>query len=197
MGDTKEYGSLEAFKKHVNSAKVEEAVYANGVWAVRYTSGKENLSIAYHLTAHEIIERKVNGKDVVIPMFSSPLVKEDRSGHIEIGRTSLDTRFGLPVWLMADEKHSVYMVMNLNSQTTPVKLQTPDGTLETDALPLGRIIYQPKSEKTLDILSGPILGRIDFAAKTKQPQILFNNVPIAKENLKTQRSGAWSLTTKP
>ena len=95
-------------------------------------------------------------------MFSSPLVKEDRSGHIEIGQTTLDTIYGLPIWLMADEKHSVYMVMNLNNQATPVKLKTPDGVLKTDALPLGRIIYQPKSEKTLDILSGPTLGRIDL-----------------------------------
>jgi hypothetical protein len=130
-------------------------------------------------------------------MFSSPLVKEDHSGYIEIGRTSLSTRFGLPVWLMADEKHGVYMVMNLNSQATPVTLKTPDGTFRTDALPLGRIIYQPKSEKTLDILSGLGLGCINFAAKTKQPQVLLNNVFMPKGNSKAQASGTWSFTATP
>jgi hypothetical protein len=95
---------------------------------------------------------------------------------------------------MADEKRSVYMVMNLNSQATAVTLKTPDGTLETDALPLGRIIYKPKSEKTLEILSAQRLGSIHFAAKAKQPNVLMNDVAVPKGNLKRQSAETWVFT---
>jgi hypothetical protein len=196
VAEANDYDSFESFKKHVKASQIEEALYANGVWAVRYTNGKENLSIAYHLTAHEIIERRINGKDVVIPMFSSPLVKEDRNGYIEIARTSLNTRFGLPIWLMADEKRSTYMVMNPNSQNTPVDLKTPDGELKIDALPLARIIYKPRSKKTLEILSAPELGIIQFSAKTKQPKIIVNDTPLSMNNVKSQGHGTWTATTK-
>jgi hypothetical protein len=196
IADTGDYEALEAFKEHIKSTKVEEVVYANGVWAVKYTSGKEDISIIYHLIWHEIIERKVNGKDVAIPMFLSPLVKEDRSGHIEIGKTALSTSFGLPVWLMADEKRSVYMVMNLNSQAVPVTLKTPDGELKTAALPLGRIIYQPKSEKTLDVLSAQGLSPVQFAAKTRQPKVFMDDASVAKENVKAKTSGTWVFTSQ-
>ena len=186
VADTKDFASLEAFKEHIKCANLEEVVYANGVWAVKYVSGKEDLSIVYNLALHEIIERKVNGKDVVAPIFLSPLVKADRTGHIEIGKTVLDTRFGLPVWLMADEKHGVYMVMNLNNQPIPVSLKTPDGELTTDALPLGRIIYQPRLEKTLDILSAQGLSPIKFTAKVNPQQVLVNDVYVSNESLKKE-----------
>ena len=127
-------------------------------------------------------------------MFLSPTVKEDRSGHIDIERTTLSTGFGLPIWLMADEKRNVYTVMNPNHQPTSVKLNTPDGELKTDVLPLGRVIYQPKSEKTLDVLCGMDLGRIDFTAKTRNPEVFVNNVRMPNENLKAQGSGVWSFT---
>jgi hypothetical protein len=191
VAEASDYDSFESFKKHIKASQIEEALYANGVWAVRYTNGKESLSIIYHLTWHEIIERKVNGKDVIIPMFLSPMVKEDRSGRIEIGRTRLSTRFGLPVWLMADEKRGTYMVMNPNNQNTPIDLKTPDGELNTDALPLGRIIYQPKSEKTLEILSAPELGNIHFSSKTKQPTVIVNDATLPMKNLKSQGHGTW------
>ena len=194
VGSTKEYGSLESFRKHVNSAKVDETLSANGVWAVRYESGGESLSIVYHLRAHEIIERRIDGEALAVPMFTSPLVKCDRNGHIEIGKASLDTCFGLPVWLMADEKHGVYMVMNLNGQAVPVALKTPDGELKTDALPLGRIIYQPKSVKTLEILSAEGLAPVHLKAKVKQPKILVNDVPVSNGNLKKTGPETWVFT---
>ena len=191
VADTKEFSSFEAFRKHIADAEVEETFYSNGVWAVRYTSGGESLSIVYHAISHEIIERKINNKDVIIPMYSSPLVKEDRSGHIEIDNTSLDTSFGLPVWLMANEKQSVYMVLNLNNVTTPVKLKTPDGTLETDALPLGRIIYRSKDVKALELLSasGPVTVR--FKADVEQPRVTLNMVAEPSQRVKTKGNGTW------
>jgi hypothetical protein len=172
---------------------VEEVLYANGVWAVKYASGQESVSIVYHVTAHEVIERKVNGGDLAIQMFSSPMVKEDRNGHIEIGRTSLDTCFGLPVWLMADEKHGVYMVMNLNNHAMPVHLRTQDGELKTEALPLGRIIYQPKSERTLEILSATDLKPITFTSRTGHPKASINDIPVSGEDLRHQGGEVWTL----
>jgi hypothetical protein len=192
VADASSFDSFRAFRTHIQEAKVDEVVYSNGVWAVRYVSGKENLSITYHLTAHEIIERKINGKDVVVPMFSSPLVKEDRSGHIDIGRTTLDTAFGLPVWLVANEEQGIYMILNLNDVSTPVKLKTPDGALETNALPLGHIIYRPKAENTLEILSAEDLASISFSAYTEQPKVTFNNSLTLK--VKTIRKDAMTWT---
>ena len=196
VAEASEYSSFESFKKHIKTSQIEETLYANGVWAVRYTSGQERLSIIYHLAWHEIIERKINGRDVVIPMFLSPMVKEDRDGHIEIGNTSLTAHFGLPVWLMADEKRNVYMVMNPNHQPTSVDLKTPDGELKIDAMPLGRIIYQPKSEKTLEILSVLEPGSIHFSAKAKQPKVIVNDIPLPMNNLESQGRESWIATMK-
>jgi tRNA G26 N,N-dimethylase Trm1 len=83
------------------------------------------------------------------------------------------------------------MVMNLNSQATPVTLKTPDGTLEIDALPLGRMIYQPRSERTLEILSAQGLGSVRFTAKAEQPKVLVNDATVPNENLRKDNSGTW------
>jgi hypothetical protein len=38
------------------------------------------------------------------------------------------------------------------------------------------------------------LGRIDFTAKTRNPEVFVNNVRMPNENLKAQGSGVWSFT---
>jgi len=185
-----EFGSLAAFRRHIESSRLEETKTAAGVWSVRYSSGSEELEIVYHLHHLELIERRANGAKLDCPMYEGPYVAESRCGEVAVGRTVLRGRLGLPLMLVAVDEEGYYAVFNLNDEAVPIELSTPRGSLSCPALQRGRILYCPDQSPTVDIISARAPGEIRFHSDTTVPAATLNGEPMHLE----QCGARWHAT---
>jgi hypothetical protein len=135
-----EFRNAAEFRAYVSRARVTDVVSGDGVRDVSYASDGGSLGLRYSLRDLHVLERRIEGRQYGPPMLEAPCVRQGR-GPIAVGGATL-TAGGAPAWLLADAGRRVWVAANPSDELTPVRLETPEGALETDAFGFGRIVWR-------------------------------------------------------
>ncbi|MFT5367823.1 MAG: hypothetical protein ACI8V2_002784 [Candidatus Latescibacterota bacterium] len=131
--------------------------YDEGVerhWSVAYTRDQKTVGIEIELMEWQLKRRWTHEGDLGTPMLDSPIAKQSRTGHIEIGDATL-TCGQHPAWLFTCPDTNTYVAAYHGPNAAPLTLTLPSGKVEISSLTSGLIIWK-NGEVTIDALD--ILG---------------------------------------
>jgi hypothetical protein len=134
---------------------------------IRWDNGLEPMSFKLDTYDRDVLERKLGGKDVEIPMFESPLARQSNSGTISVNNATLTSTEDVTVYLIADSTQHTYVAVNPTSKTTKIILRTELGQLTIAELEFGKVeisLYEGTYE--LNIEAVHIKGLIQFSPTT-------------------------------
>ena len=174
VGSTGEYPSFEAFRAHIESSRITDTTDEAFIRQVEYQSDGDAISITVDLKTDALLERCIDGKVYEAPFLSANTVKEDNSGHIEVGNSTLITD-PRPAWLLADEGLPCYVAATPSDQGGPLVLRTPEGTLECDDFGFGRIAYMPGGSPGIDILAKNFQSPVYFPCRDGSAPVVYLN----------------------
>lgn len=135
-----DFRSAAEFRAHVGRACVSDVVSGGGVRDVSYASDGGSLGLRYSLHDLRVLERRIDGRPYVPPMLEAPCVRQGR-GPIAVGDATLSAG-SVPAWLLADSGRRLWVAANPSNELAPLRFETPDGALETDAFGFGRIVWR-------------------------------------------------------
>jgi hypothetical protein len=135
--------------------------YDEGVersWSVEYTRDDQTVGIEIELMEWQLKRRWTQDGDLGTPMLDSPIAKQSRSGHIQIGDTTL-TCGEHPAWLFSCPDTNTYVAAYHGPDPAALTLSVPNGKVEIPSLTSGLIIWQDGKVtlNALDIKSAPII----------------------------------------
>jgi hypothetical protein len=135
-----EFRSAAEFRQYVSRARVTDVVSGDGVRDVSYASDGGSLGLRYSLHDLGVLERRIDGRRCTAPMLEAPCVRQGR-GPIAVGGATV-TAGGAPAWLLADSGRRLWVSANPSNESVPLRFETPEGALETDAFGFGRIVWR-------------------------------------------------------
>jgi hypothetical protein len=138
------FASAAAFLAHLRQATVEDSLDAERVRTVTYRSGGDEVQVRYDLWRTQPGERRLNGQVYEPPSLASPLAVQGSSGTLTVGSATLRTD-QQPVWLIAQEvdpAQRAWIAVNPGNQPTPLRLETPYGTVTAERWGLGRLEWR-------------------------------------------------------
>jgi hypothetical protein len=134
IGTAAEYGSFEAFRKHIASARISEHAWLGEVRQIRYESGVDELEMHYNPETQEVLKTKVNGASLAYHGLQSPFAVQSDCGFLQVGEVSLHTDPGVPAWL-AFEPESRWLAAALpTDQAGWMRIVTPGAIFECASL---------------------------------------------------------------
>ncbi len=127
-------------------------------WSVEYTRNNETLGIEIELMEWQLKRRWTHQGDLGTPMLDSPVAKQSRDGHIEIGNTTL-TCGQHPAWLFTCPSTNTYVAAYHGPTPAPLTLTLPNGKVEISSLTSGLLIWQDGKVtiNALDLANEPII----------------------------------------
>jgi len=178
VSDRNSFTTLGDFKRHIYAAKVRDITDENNIREVSYRSDPDEILIKYDKWNDIALERRINGKTYVSPMLNSPKIKQDDSGRIEISRSTLLTE-KVPAWLFADEERGCYVAANLMDKSTPLRLSTLKGKVESESFAFGKIVYRPDDDIVkLDIMTTRYETPLRFTRPDKPFSVSLNGEDV-------------------
>jgi hypothetical protein len=136
-----DFPSLEAFAAYMARAQISDSVSAENEREVVYEGGGEALSLRYSLWDLRVLERRINGEAYSPPPLEAPLVRQTDGAPIALGAATLDAG-GSPAWLLADDERQVWVATKVAAKPGPLQLAVPGGSLEIDALAVGKVVWR-------------------------------------------------------
>ena len=89
-----------------------------------------------------ILKRRWNENgDLDCPMLDSPIAKQSRSGHIEVGEATLSCGPS-PGWLYASPAQDTYVAAYHGPESAPLVLMVPNGHVALPSIRSGLVIWQ-------------------------------------------------------
>jgi len=168
LGDVTEYGSFEAFQKHMHAAKVKQNLdEAKPTLHVAYTSGTDTLEMGFHIgvmreVLHKSIEpprivayHRVNGKRPYPARgidLDCPLGQMGSCARLEKNGAVLETVAGQRALLKVEPVSKTTVGINPFIDPTPFRLTTAEGIVVKADGPLGcgRVTVRP-TVNTLEV----------------------------------------------
>ena len=144
VSERRAYASAREFLTYLRRSHVADSVDEDHIRTVTYSNGGESLSLRYDLWNTVPVARYLNGEAYSAPQLSSPLAVQGDTGYLEAGKARL---FGQPqpLWLIAQELDPAgctYVAVNPGQPATPLRLETPAGTLQASAWSMGRLEWR-------------------------------------------------------
>jgi len=137
----------------LNDTADPSATYDEGaerIWSVEYSREDQTVGIEVDLMQW-ILKRRWDQKgDLDCPMLESPVAKQSRSGHIEVGEATLSCGPS-PSWLYAAPSAGIYVAAYHGPDTSPLVLMVPEGHVALPSIRAGLVIWD-KGEVTIDAL---------------------------------------------
>ena len=178
IGSSHEFVSFKQFREHISNSVISDVTSSDFIRKVSYKRGNKKISLRVDLKTDALMDRYINGKLYHPPLLSSNTVKQDNSGRIELNGSLLITD-PRPTWFLIDEEIDCYVVATTSSDSGPLKLITPNGTLECANFGFGRIAYFPAKCPRLEILAQERPSPIYFDKNGTDPTVFFNGEDIS------------------
>ncbi len=144
----------EAFANSQISEALDEARAFDGEnqrnWALSYSDGKRELGIEVDLMRWQVQRRWADGESLDFPMLASPIARQDRSGHIEIGAASLRCAQA-PAWLLALPEAELWVGAYHGPEASAFSLELPAGRVDVERLEAGIVVWD-KGQVRVDAL---------------------------------------------
>jgi hypothetical protein len=142
------YPNAAAFGEAVTAGElIDQAeapfVFANQgerLWQVTYSRDDRTLGLEVDLMRWQLKRRWTQAGEAGWPMLESPVARESRSGHVEVGEASLDCGQGAG-WLWANPKKNRWVAGYHGQEPAPLTLHVPDGEVHLEGIRLGTIIW--------------------------------------------------------
>jgi hypothetical protein len=109
-------------------------------WTVEYTRAGHTLGIEVDLMAWALKRRWTQDGEVGWPMLESPMARQSRSGHIEVGGATLDCGTEA-AWLFASPDTGRYVAAYHGLRPAPLTLTVPGGTVEIAEMGTGVVVW--------------------------------------------------------
>lgn len=109
-------------------------------WTVEYIRDGRILGIEVDLMAWALKRRWTQDGDVGWPMLESPVARQSRAGHIEVGGATLDCG-PESAWLFASPATGRYVAAYHGLMPAPLTLTVPGGTVEIAAMGTGVVVW--------------------------------------------------------
>jgi len=122
------------------------------LWAVEYTRGGQSLGLEVDLMAWALKRRWTQEGDLGWPMLESPVARQSRSGHIEVGDATLDCG-PEPAWLFASPETGRYVAAYHGLEPAPLHLSVPGGNVSIEAMGTGTVVWD-KGEVVVEAVGG-------------------------------------------
>jgi len=170
VAERDEYDSAGDFLDQLREAELRDTADDQHIRQVHYRNGADTIALRYDLWHSRPVGRSINGEAVSSPALASPLAVQSSSGRIE-GRAAVLETDAQPVWLIADEAdpaHRTWIAVNPMERATPVRFQTPGGTVNAEKWGLGRMEWR-MSETDGQLL---VIDPIEKPAGLKTPPSL-------------------------
>ncbi len=140
-----EFADAAAFRRHAASVRLSDAVDPEHRRTIACSSATGSLGLAYSLRDMSLIERRGDGAVYSPPMSragtiggAGPQFIVFRDAPVELGRATADAA-SAPAWLTADDDARRYVFVHPSDTPVPVRLRTPDTTIECASFGFGRI----------------------------------------------------------
>ncbi|MEI6423001.1 MAG: hypothetical protein WCP55_12340, partial [Lentisphaerota bacterium] len=152
LGDRKEYGSFENFRKTMLSAKLPLDTGKGFLRHVKYERPGKQLEVEWHSYNENYPVRSINGKpDTFVRDLESPEFAVNSTGKLNTENAALTGAPGKSYWLLSSPQTNAYVAYQPNlEQELPVELSTPFGIVSAERFPFGKIVLQ-KSGDTLEL----------------------------------------------
>lgn len=194
VASREQFPDAAAFAAHLAVATVEDAT-VEGVRQIRYRSGGDNLLLRYSLSDMAVIERRVNGEQVVSVPLDSPVAVQCHVSPLVLGGIRLD----VPVepaanWLSTDPEGGTIIATRATATPGPFALHLPDGrSVSAPALGLARITCRPGSgEVAIECAGQPAV--LTLAGWFEHPAVVLNG-EAASDRLRAGAAGEWFLSS--
>jgi hypothetical protein len=184
-----DYPSAVAFYEHLVSARLSDSVSGDGVRQIEYENGGQALALRYDLRDLRVLERRINGEVYVPPMLEAPGVVQGRAEHLTAGPTTLRAH-NAPAWLLVDEARRTWVAAVTAEEPVPLRLEVPAGTVEADALALGRVVWR-EAEGRVEVEAAPLPAGLRLWAPS--PTRLFLNGEDVTARLRPAEAGSRAL----
>jgi hypothetical protein len=169
-----EFADVAAFRDHIARATVTDAADDKQHRRIAYASDGGSVALTYSLWDMSIIERRCDGAVYEPPMACAGAtdgggaqLMVSRDTDVGLGRARL--RSGpAPTWLIADDTVGRYVFVNPGDTAMPVRLATPNTTVECDAFGCGRLdIDEAAGIVRVEAANDPGALRIDARAGSR------------------------------
>lgn len=148
VAERQEYASAGAFLAHLRQSHIADGIAEDHIRTVTYGSGDDALTLRYNLWKTQPVDRTLEGKAYVPPILDSPLAVQGNTGYLQVGRARLYTQ-PQQVWLISQELDPAtrtYVAVNPIDRPTPLRLETPAGTVSASAWGMGRLEWRAPEE---------------------------------------------------
>jgi hypothetical protein len=142
------YPDGQAFLRTVRSGTLRDVaqapfVYAGNrerLWSVQYARGDRSLGIEVDLMEWKLKRRWTQDGEMRWPMLASPLARETRDGHVEVGDAVLVCRRDA-AWLYANPKARLWVAAYHGLEPAPLTLTVPDGQVHISGMGAGTVVW--------------------------------------------------------
>jgi hypothetical protein len=110
------------------------------LWIVEYNRDGQTLGIEVDLMAWALKRRWTQDGELGWPMLESPLARQSRTGHIEVGGATLDCGVE-SAWLFASPATGRYVAAYHGLLPAPLTLTVPGETVEIPAMGTGVVVW--------------------------------------------------------
>jgi len=149
FGEKAEWGSFAAFRKHIESARVEQD-WNGRRWRVQYESGGRAMEMEFvphnrvEAETPKLVSALIDGQEEsFLVMRQSPCVVQGRTAELICGGATLRKWSHVPFALIAEPTGRTFVVVNPTESSAPVALETPQGSLKLTYMGLGRVVWTP------------------------------------------------------
>ncbi len=127
------------------------AAVGERLWTVEYSRAGQTLGIEVDLMAWALKRRWTQSGELSWPMLESPLARQSRAGHIEVGGATLDCGKE-SAWLFASPTTGRYVAAYHGMSPAPLTLTTPGGIVEVPVMSTGIVVWD-NGEVTVETLN--------------------------------------------
>ncbi|MFN2286426.1 MAG: hypothetical protein ACK2UQ_18560, partial [Anaerolineae bacterium] len=110
------------------------------LWTIEYSRDGQKLGIEVDLMAWVLKRRWTQDGELGWPMLESPIARQSRTGHIEVGDAMLDCG-AESAWLFASPTSGRYVAAYHGLTPAPLMLTTPGGTVTIPAMGTGIVVW--------------------------------------------------------
>ena len=148
IAERSNYSTARAFGETVAAGKLKDEAqkpitYESGVerlWQVEYTRDGQSLGLEIDLMEWKLKRRWTQAGDLGWPMLESPIVRQTRTGHVQVGEAKL-TCGQDAAWLFSNPQTKRWVAAYHGSRSAPLCLTIPDGKVKIDGMAAGTVVW--------------------------------------------------------
>jgi len=110
------------------------------LWTVEYSRDGQTVGIEVDLMTWHLTRRWTEAGELGFPMLKSPLARQSREGHVQIGDATAEADGG-PVWLYANVEGAQWVAGYQGPNPSSLILTVPHGKVEIPRMSTGTICW--------------------------------------------------------